>query len=57
MPVSPFGGNPVPYFPIPPRNYNQGYMNEMVRSFSTFLTQYQNTLRQDENTALAWFMG
>ncbi len=57
MPVSPFGGNPVPYFPIPPRNYNQGYMNEVVRSFSTFLTQYQNTLRQDENTALAWFMG
>jgi hypothetical protein len=48
---------PLPYFPIPPAQYTQTYMSEIVRSFSTFLAQYQNFVQQDENTAVAWFMG
>jgi hypothetical protein len=48
---------PLPYFPVPPAQYTQTYMAEVTRSFSTFLTQYQNTIQQDEGTAIAWFMG
>jgi len=49
--------SPLPYFPIPPAEYTQSYMAEVARSFSVFLTQYQNTIQQDEGSALAWFMG
>tara|TARA_E500000318_G_scaffold46827_1_gene44142 strand:+ start:851 stop:1150 length:300 start_codon:yes stop_codon:yes gene_type:complete len=31
-----------PYFPIPPRDYSQPYLNEVLRSFSVFLEQIQN---------------
>lgn len=31
-----------PYFAIPPQEYNQTYMTEIIRSFSVFLEQYQN---------------
>ena len=33
---------PVPYFPIAPQDYNQGYMSEVVRAFSVYLAQAQN---------------
>ena len=33
---------PVPYFPIPPSEYNQQYFNEVVRSFSVYLEQARN---------------
>jgi len=32
----------LPFFPIPPEEYNQTYMVEMMRSFSVYLTQMQN---------------
>jgi hypothetical protein len=31
-----------PYFPIPPRDYDQAYLNEVIRSFSVFIQQIQN---------------
>lgn len=31
-----------PFFPVPPREYNQGYLAEIVRSFSVYLEQQQN---------------
>jgi len=31
-----------PQFPLPPREYSQQYMAEIVRSFSVFLQQVQN---------------
>jgi hypothetical protein len=31
-----------PYFPVPPQDYTQGYMSEVLRSFSVFLEQNQN---------------
>jgi hypothetical protein len=31
-----------PYFPIPPREYDQAYLNEVIRSFSVFIQQTQN---------------
>ncbi len=33
---------PVPFFPVPPSEYNQQYMMEVVRSFSVFATQITN---------------
>lgn len=35
-------GQPVPYFPIPPDQYDQRYLTEVVRSFSVFLNQVNN---------------
>lgn len=32
----------LPFFPVPPEQYNQQYMEEIVRSFSIYLTQIQN---------------
>jgi len=32
----------LPFFPVPPEQYDQQYMEEIVRSFSTYLTQMQN---------------
>ena len=32
----------LPFFPVPPEEYNQTYMVEMMRSFSVYLTQMQN---------------
>ena len=32
----------LPFFPVPPEQYDQQYMEEIVRSFSTYLTQIQN---------------
>lgn len=31
-----------PNFPLPPANYDQQYLSEVVRSFSIFLQQMQN---------------
>lgn len=31
-----------PYFPIPPREYDQAYLNEVIRAFSVFIQQIQN---------------
>jgi hypothetical protein len=33
---------PLPYFAVPPGDYNQQYFAELVRSFSVYLTQQQN---------------
>jgi hypothetical protein len=33
---------PVPYFPIPPREYDQRYFNEVIRAFSVYLEQARN---------------
>lgn len=33
---------PIPYFPIPPQSYNQGYFAELTRAFSVY-TQQMNT--------------
>lgn len=33
---------PRPYFPVPPREYNQQYLAEVVRSFSIFLDTITN---------------
>ena len=32
----------LPFFPVPPDQYDQQYMEEIVRSFSTYLRQMQN---------------
>ena len=32
----------VPYFPLPPQEYQQPYFAELVRSFSLYLSQQQN---------------
>ena len=40
-----------PYFPIPPQDYNQRYLAEVVRSFSTYLEQAQNP-GEGRNTSL-----
>ena len=31
-----------PFFPVPPRDYSQSYLAEIVRSFSVYLDQQQN---------------
>ena len=31
-----------PFFPIPPQEYNQGYFDEVIRSFAVYLDQMQN---------------
>ena len=33
---------PLPYFPVPPAQYNPVYLAEIVRAFSVFLEQIQN---------------
>lgn len=33
---------PVPYFPVPPSQYSQQYMSEIVRAFSVFANQITN---------------
>ena len=32
----------IPFFPIPPANYDQRYFNEVIRSFSVFVAQQNN---------------
>ena len=32
----------LPFFPVPPEEYDQRYMEEVVRSFSIYLRQMQN---------------
>ena len=32
----------LPFFPVPPEQYDQQYMEELVRSFSIYLRQIQN---------------
>ena len=32
----------LPFFPVPPKQYDQQYMSEIMRSFATYLTQIQN---------------
>ena len=32
----------VPFFPVPPQNYDREYIAEIVRSFSIYLGQMQN---------------
>lgn len=32
----------LPYFPVAPAQYDQQYMNEIVRSFSVYLQQQAN---------------
>lgn len=45
-------GQPVPYFPLPPAQYDQRYLTEVVRSFSVYLQQSINPgpLRASEIT-------
>jgi len=33
---------PAPYFPIPPKEYDQRYFNEVIRAFSLYLDQARN---------------
>ncbi len=33
---------PAPYFPIPPKQYDQKYFNEVIRAFSLYLDQSRN---------------
>ena len=33
---------PLPYFPVPPAEYNPAYFAEIVRAFSVYLAQQQN---------------
>tara|TARA_R110001599_G_scaffold116601_1_gene284384 strand:- start:108 stop:419 length:312 start_codon:yes stop_codon:yes gene_type:complete len=32
----------LPFFPVPPEEYSQEYMAEVMRSFASYLTQIQN---------------
>jgi hypothetical protein len=32
----------LPFFPVPPEEYDQQYMTEVMRAFSIYLTQMQN---------------
>jgi hypothetical protein len=32
----------LPYFPIPPQEYDTDYMNQLVQSFSLYMFQIQN---------------
>ena len=32
----------LPFFPVPPEQYDQQYMTEVMRAFSIYLTQMQN---------------
>jgi hypothetical protein len=32
----------LPYFPVAPEEYDQRYLNEVVRSFAVYLEQMQN---------------
>ena len=32
---------PIPFFPSPPRDYDQGYFSQLIRSFSVFAQQSQ----------------
>lgn len=41
----------LPYFPVAPEGYDQRYINEVVRSFATYLEQMQNP-GEGRNTAL-----
>jgi hypothetical protein len=40
-----------PFFPVPPREYKQSYLAEIVRSFSVYLEQQQNP-GEGRNTGL-----
>jgi hypothetical protein len=40
-----------PFFPVPPREYQQSYLAEIVRSFSVYLEQQQNP-GEGRNTGL-----
>ena len=42
----------LPFFPVPPKEYDQEYMAEIMRSFSVYLTQIQNP-GEGRNTELA----
>jgi hypothetical protein len=33
---------PLPYFPVPPQDYQQRYFAEVIRAFSVFAEQQQN---------------
>ncbi len=35
-------GNTLPYFPNPPREYEQRYLAEVIKAFSLFMRQSQN---------------
>ena len=41
----------LPFFPVPPSEYNRQYIAEVVRSFSIYLEQMQNP-GEGRNTAL-----
>ena len=32
----------LPYFPVPPNEYNQSYFSEVIRAYSVYLTGIQN---------------
>jgi hypothetical protein len=34
-------GVPIPFFPSPPQDYNQGYFSQLVRNFSVYAQQSQ----------------
>ena len=44
-----------PFFPIPPKEYDQDYFEEIIRSFSVYLDQIQNP-GQGRNTSLVHFL-
>tara|TARA_R100000544_G_scaffold36554_1_gene25092 strand:+ start:545 stop:856 length:312 start_codon:yes stop_codon:yes gene_type:complete len=41
----------LPFFPVPPEEYSQEYMAEVMRSFASYLTQIQNP-GEGRNTTL-----
>jgi len=41
----------LPFFPVPPEEYSQEYMAEVMRSFANYLTQIQNP-GEGRNTTL-----
>lgn len=59
--------SPIPYFPVPPREYDQKYFSELIRAFSVYTQQVANpgelratelTLTESENNVdqgqLSW---
>ena len=34
-------GVPIPFFPSPPREYDQSYFSQLIRNFSVFVQQTQ----------------
>lgn len=42
----------IPFFPNPPQSYDSAYMAEIIRSFSTYVNQVQNSGESRASTAV-----